>query len=84
MLVDSLMVAVFVIVVPAVPEFTVAVITSVAVELGAIVPMVQTPVELANVPCDEVADTNVTPAGKISFATTPVEVTGPSAAAVNV
>ncbi len=71
--------AVFVIVVPAVPVFTLAAITSVAVELAGKLPIIQVPVELAYVPCDEVAFTKVRPEGKVSVATTPVDVAGPSA-----
>jgi hypothetical protein len=46
-LADSVIIPLFVIVVPAVPAFTVAVIASVAVELAGMSPMVQIPVELA-------------------------------------
>jgi len=76
---DSLTVAVFVIVWPAVPVFTVAVITSAALAPDERSPTVQAPVELANVPWDVVASTKVRPPGNTSVAVTPVEVAGPSA-----
>src|SRR5258707_440440 len=64
-------IAVFVIVVPAVHVLTVAVRVRVAVEVGHKVPIVHVPVEVAYVPCDDVAETNVSPPGKVSVATTP-------------
>ena len=76
--------AVFEIVDPAVPEFTVAAMFRVAVELGDISPIVQVPVELAYVPSDAVAFTKVRPLGKVSVATTPVDVAGPKADTVSV
>jgi hypothetical protein len=82
---DSAMVAVLLIVVLAVPALTVAAIVSVAFEFAVTVPMVQIPVELVyEVPADDVALTNVSPEGKTSFATTPVEVAGPRSVAVSV
>jgi hypothetical protein len=75
----------FTTVVPAVPLFTVACIASVAVELAGMSPIIQVPVELAYVPCDAVAFTKVRSAvGKVSVATTPVDVAGPKALTVNV
>jgi hypothetical protein len=74
---DSLTVEVFVMIVPAVPEFTEAVIVSVAVELVASVPIVHMPVELAYVPVEAFDEMNLSVEGKVSEATTPVEVAGP-------
>jgi hypothetical protein len=74
---DSLTVAVFVIVVLAVPAFTFATIVRVTVELAFRLPIVHAFVEVAKLPTDEVAETNVRPEGKVSEATTPVEVEGP-------
>ena len=84
LLADSPTMPVFVIVVPAVPLFAVAAIVRVAVELALISPIVHVPVEVAYVPIDAVAFTNVTPEGKVSVATTPVDVAGPFAVTVNV
>jgi hypothetical protein len=81
--VDSPTVAVFVIVWPASPEFTVAAISRLAVELALKSPIVHVPVELAYVPTDAVALSNVSPEGKISVATTSVEVAGPVAVTVS-
>ena len=74
---DSATVAVFVMVVPTVPAFTVAVIVRVAVELAETVPTFHEPVELEYEPCEVVAETKVNPAGNVSVATTPVDVAGP-------
>jgi hypothetical protein len=81
---DSLTFAVFVIVVPAVPAFTVAWIVSVAFALEARSPTSHSPVEVEYVPCDVVAFTKVSPEGMVSVATTPVDVAGPSAETVMV
>jgi len=85
-LVDSPTMPVFVICVPTVSDAsTNAAMFSVAVELGDMSPIVHVPVELAyEVPTEAVAFSNVSPEGKVSVATTPVEVAGPSASTVNV
>ena len=77
-------IALFVIVWPAVPAFTVAVIWRLAVELALKLPIVHVPVELAYVPTEATALSNVSPEGKVSVATTPVEAAGPRAETVNV
>jgi hypothetical protein len=77
------MIAVLRIVVPTgVLGFTVAWIASVAGELGPRSPMVHVPVELAYVPREGMAFTRVNVPGKVSVATTPVDVAGPKAFAV--
>ena len=56
-------------------EFTIAAILSVAVELGASVPIVHVPVELAyEVLAEAVAFSNVSSVGNVSVATTSVDV----------
>jgi hypothetical protein len=80
----SVTVAVFVIVVLAVPESTSAAMSNVAVELAERLPIVHVPVELAYEPSVEVAETKLTPEGKTSVAVTPVEVAGPLALTFNV
>ena len=77
-------VAVLVIVWPAVPVLTSAAMASVALELALKLPIVHVPVEVAYVPTDAVAFLNVSPEGKVSVATTPVEAAGPRADTVNV
>jgi len=74
--------AVFVTVVPAGAE-TRAVISSVEVEFGAMVPMFQTPVDDEYAPAGD-AETKVMPFGKVSVATTPVDVALPDAVTVSV
>ena len=54
------------------PALTVAVTVSVSVAPTATVPTVHSPLAALNVPVDGVADTKVTPAGRISVAVTPV------------
>jgi hypothetical protein len=84
LLADSFTVPMFVIVVPAALEFTSAAIVNVDVAPALMSPIVHAPVEVAYVPTDAVAFTNVSPEGKVSVATTPVEVAGPRAETVNV
>src|SRR5690242_21525940 len=77
--VDSRTTAVFAMVVPAVPAFTVAAIVSVALELAARPPIVHVPVLELYVPCEVVAETKVKPDGSVSVATMSVDVVGPKA-----
>jgi hypothetical protein len=56
----------------------------VAVAFGFTVPTVQTPVDILYVPWEAEAFDKLRPAGKMSFATTKVEVAGPSAATIKV
>jgi len=69
---DSPTVPVFVIVVPAVPAFTVAAMVSVAVELALISPIVHVPVEVAYVPAESCAYERESGRQGV-VATTPVE-----------
>jgi hypothetical protein len=73
-----------VIVVPVVLAFTVAAMFNTAVELGAMSPIVQRPVELAYDPRVVVAEANVRPEGSTSVAVTPLEVAEPRAETVKV
>ena len=57
---------------PSVPALTVAVTVRVSVVPTATVPTVQSPLVESKVPVDGVAETNVTPAGSVSVAVTPV------------
>ena len=54
------------------PALTVAVTVRVSVVPTATVPTVHRPLVELNVPVDAVAETNVTPAGRVSVAVTPV------------
>jgi len=63
--------------------FTRAAIWRVALELALMLPIVQAP-DVAYVPLLAVAFTKVRPAGRVSVATTPVEVAGPRAETVTV
>jgi hypothetical protein len=75
---DSPTFAKFVIVLPAEP-FTVAAICSIAIVPALMLPIVQVPVEDAYEPMLVVAFKKLRPDGKVSVATTPVDVAGPSA-----
>jgi len=81
---DSDAVAVFVIVVLAVPVFTVARKSNVPEDPAGKLPTVQIPVEVAYDPGEVVAETKVRPAGKRSLTSTSVEVAGPKAETLTV
>jgi hypothetical protein len=81
---DSDATAMFVIIVPAVPTFTIALMLSVEVVFEDIVPTDHTPELATYVPADVVAEMKVKPGGRLSCTVAPVEVAGPDAETVTV